>query len=88
MTNIKAAREALEGNNRDASLGDETPTTSTDAFTAYLGRLEKKYATGIKSIETDNIRDAFQIDQKTQLKRRYSAVVSSQCLCTNNDGRL
>jgi hypothetical protein len=86
MNTLKNSREALEGIVKDPLLGDETPTGANDVFTAYVGRLEKKYATLIRTLETDNIRDVFQVDQKSDLKKRYSTVVSASCLCNKNTG--
>jgi WG containing repeat len=86
MEHLRTARVALEGDRSDPLVGDETPNGSTDVFTAYLGRLEKKYAAALRTIESDNIRDVFQIDQKSNLKRRYSLVLSAQCLCNKSEG--
>ncbi len=83
----------LEKTNKSA-LATELATVSvdqnfsTDVFSAYVAKLEKKYKADIRSIETDNIRDVFQIDQKSEIKKRHAQVVSAQCLTNKSEGSI
>jgi len=60
---------------------------NSEIFATYLSRLDKKYKGDVRSIENDNIRDIFQIEQKSQIKKRHSSVVSAQCFGNKNEGR-
>ena len=68
------------GNNKYQNLNSEI-------YATYLSRLDKKYKGDIRLIETDNIRDIFQIDQKSEIRKRHSSVISAQCFSTVNEGQ-
>ncbi len=59
---------------------------NADGYAAMLAKLDKKYKADAKTIETDNIRDIFQIDQKSDIKRRHSNVISAQCFNSKTEG--
>ncbi len=90
---LRSKLEVLEKNNRNplvvelssvSSSADKS--TPTETFASLIAKLDKKYKADIRSIETDNIRDIFQIEQKSEIKSRHSAVVSAQCFSAKNDG--
>ena len=91
INNLKKNLDDLDKNNRNNILADAGSNTernlNSDIFATYLSRLDKKYKGDIRSIETDNIRDVFQIEQKSEIKKRHSSVVSAQCLSNKNDGK-
>ncbi|MES2517583.1 MAG: WG repeat-containing protein [Bacteroidota bacterium] len=91
ITNLKRELEALDKSNRNNLLADAGNNTdrnlNSEIFATYLSRLDKKYKGDVRSIETDNIRDIFQIDQKSEIKKRHSSVISAQCFSNKNDGR-
>ena len=60
---------------------------NSEIYATYLSRLDKKYKGDIRLIETDNIRDIFQIDQKSEIRKRHSSVISAQCFSTVNEGQ-
>lgn len=91
ITNLKKDLDALDKGNKNNILADATNNPdrnlNSEIFTTYLSRLDKKYKGDVRSIETDNIRDIFQIEQKSEIKKRHSSVVSAQCFSNKNDGR-
>ncbi|MBP6386171.1 MAG: WG repeat-containing protein [Pseudarcicella sp.] len=87
---IKAKYEASEkGKNILLDLVEYNNEASLTAekFTVFISRLEKKYKNDIKSIETDNVRDIFQFDQKSDIKKRLSEVVSAISLTNKTEGK-
>jgi hypothetical protein len=91
ISNLKKDLDALEKNNRTSILAEASNNNernlNSEIFASYLSRLDKKYKGDVRSIETDNIRDIFQIDQKSEIKRRHSSVISAQCFSNKNDGK-
>ena len=91
ITNLKKDLDDLDKNTKSNLLADASNNTernlNSDVYASYLSRLDKKYKGDVRSIETDNIRDIFQIEQKSEIKRRHSSVVSAQCLSNKNDGK-
>ena len=91
ITNLKKNLDDLDKNNKNNILADAGNSTernlNSDIFATYLSRLDKKYKGDVRSIETDNIRDIFQIEQKSEIKKRLSSVISAQCLSNKNDGK-
>ena len=91
ITNLKKDLDALDKSNRNNILTDAANNPdrnlNSEIFTTYLSRLDKKYRGDVRSIETDNIRDVFQIEQKSEIKKRHSSVVSAQCLSNKDDGK-
>jgi hypothetical protein len=91
MNNLKKNLDDLDKNNKNNILADAGSNTernlNSEIFATYLSRLDKKYKGDVRSIETDNIRDIFQIEQKSEIKKRHSSVVSAQCLSNKNDGK-
>ncbi len=91
ITNLKKNLDDLDKNNKNNILADagnnNDRNLNSDIFATYLSRLDKKYKGDVRSIETDNIRDIFQIEQKSEIKKRHSSVVSAQCLSNKNDGK-
>ncbi|MCU0468100.1 MAG: WG repeat-containing protein [Arcicella sp.] len=91
ITNLKKELEALDKNTKTNLLADAGNSNdrnlNSEIFATYLSRLDKKYKGDVRSIETDNIRDIFQIDQKSEIKRRHSSVISAQCLSNKSDGK-
>jgi hypothetical protein len=90
---LRSKLEVLEKNNRNplvvefSSVSNSADkSTPTETFASLIAKLDKKYKADIRSIETDNIRDIFQIEQKSEIKSRHSAVVSAQCFSAKNDG--
>lgn len=91
LTNLKKNLDNLDKNAKNNILADAGSNNdlnlTSDIFATYLSRLDKKYKGDVRSIETDNIRDIFQIEQKSEIKKRHSSVVSAQCLSNKNDGK-
>lgn len=91
ITNLKKNLDDLDRDNKNNILADAGSNPernlNSEIFATYLSRLDKKYKGDIRSIETDNIRDIFQIEQKSEIKKRHSSVVSAQCLSSKNDGK-
>ena len=91
IINLKKDLDALDKNNKNSILTDASSNNernlNSEIFATYLSRLDKKYKGDVRSIETDNIRDIFQIEQKSEIKKRHSSVVSAQCFSNKNDGR-
>jgi hypothetical protein len=90
ITNLKKDLDGLDKNAKSSLLADANGTDrnlNSEIYATYLSRLDKKYKGDVRSIETDNIRDIFQIDQKSEIKKRHSSVVSAQCFSSKNDGR-
>ena len=91
ITNLKKNLDDLDKNNKNNILADAgnniERNLNSDIFATYLSRLDKKYKGDVRSIETDNIRDIFQIEQKSEIKKRLSSVISAQCLSSKNDGK-
>jgi WG containing repeat len=91
ITNLKKDLDNLDKNNKNSILADAGSNNernlNSDIYASYLSKLDKKYKGDVRSIETDNIRDIFQIDQKSEIKKRHSSVVSAQCFSNKNDGR-
>jgi WG containing repeat len=91
INNLKKDLDDLDKNNKNNILADASNNTernlNSEIFATYLSRLDKKYKGDVRSIETDNIRDIFQIEQKSEIKKRHSSVVSAQCLSSKNDGK-
>ncbi len=89
ILNLKKDLEGLDRSTKNNLLADvvNDRNLNSEIFTTYLSRLDKKYKGDIRSIETDNIRDIFQIDQKSEIKKRHSSVVSAQCFSSKNDGK-
>jgi hypothetical protein len=91
ISQLKKDLEVLEKGNKstlsnELSASNSERTLANETFSLYLAKLDKKYKADIRSIETDNIRDIFQIEQKSEIKRRHSHVVSAQCFSTKNEG--
>lgn len=65
ITNLKKDLDALDKNNKNSILADASSNNernlNSEIFATYLSRLDKKYKGDIRTIETDNIRDIFQI---------------------------
>ena len=91
ITNLKKDLEALDRNNKSSLLTDagnnKDQNLNSEIYATYLSRLDKKYKGDIRLIETDNIRDIFQIDQKSEIRKRHSSVISAQCFSTVNEGQ-
>ena len=91
ITNLKKNLDDLDKSNKNNILADAGNNSernlNSDIFATYLSRLDKKYKGDVRSIETDNIRDIFQIEQKSEIKKRHSSVVSAQCLSSKNEGK-
>lgn len=91
ITNLKKDLEGLDKNNKSSLLADignnNDQNLNSEIYATYLARLDKKYKGDIRSIETDNIRDIFQIEQKSDIKKRHSSVISAQCFSSKNEGR-
>ena len=91
ITNLKKDLDALDTGNKNNILTDAVNNPdrnlNSETFATYLSRLDKKYKGDVRSIETDNIRDIFQIEQKSEIKKRHSSVISAQCFSNKNDGR-
>ena len=91
ITNLKKDLEALDKNNKSSLLADtgnnKDQNLNSEIYATYLSRLDKKYKGDIRLIETDNIRDIFQIDQKSEIKKRHSNVISAQCFSSKNEGQ-
>jgi len=91
ITNLKKDLDGLDKNTKNNLLADAGSNSernlNSEIFATYLSRLDKKYKGDVRSIETDNIRDIFQIEQKSEIKKRHSSVVSAQCLSNKNDGK-
>lgn len=91
ITNLKKDLDALDKNNKNSILTDAGSNNernlNSEIYATYLSRLDKKYKGDVRSIETDNIRDIFQIEQKSEIKRRHSSVVSAQCFSNKNEGQ-
>jgi hypothetical protein len=93
MVQLKKNLDVLEKGKPNNVFADERDITSqdrnlnTDTYAMYIARLDKKYKNDVRTIETDNIRDIFQIEQKSEIKRRLSGVVSAQCFNNKNDGQ-
>lgn len=89
ILNLKKDLEGLDRSSKSNLLADvvNDRNLNSEIFTIYLSRLDKKYKGDVRSIETDNIRDIFQIDQKSEIKKRHSSVISAQCFSSKNDGR-
>ena len=89
--NLKKDLDALDKNNKNNILTDAGSNNernlNSEIYATYLSRLDKKYKGDVRSIETDNIRDIFQIEQKSEIKKRHSSVVSAQCLSNKNEGQ-
>jgi len=88
ITILKKNLESLDKNNKSSLLADfdnNNQNLSSEIYAAYLAQLDKKYKGDIHSIETDNIRDVFQMDQKSSIKKRYSSVISAQCFSSKNE---
>ena len=90
ITNLKKDLEGLDKNNKSSLLADignnNDQNLNSEIYATYLARLDKKYKGDIRSIETDNIRDIFQIEQKSDIKKRHSSVISAQCFSSKNEG--
>ncbi len=91
ITNLKKDLEALDRNNKSSLLADagnnKDQNLSSEIYATYLSLLDKKYKGDMRLIETDNIRDIFQIDQKSEIKKRHSSVISAQCFSSKNEGQ-
>ena len=91
IINLKKDLEGLDRGSKNTLLADagngSERNLNSEIFASYLARLDKKYKGDVRSIETDNIRDIFQIDQKSEIKKRHSSVISAQCFSNKNDGR-
>ncbi len=91
ITNLKKDLEGLDKNTKSTLLADAGNSNernlNSEIYATYLSRLDKKYKGDVRSIETDNIRDIFQIDQKSEIKKRHSSVVSAQCFSSKNEGQ-
>lgn len=91
ITNLKKDLDALDKSNKNNILTDAGNNPDRDLnseiFATYLSRLDKKYKGDMRLIETDNIRDIFQIEQKSEIKKRHSSVVSAQCFSNKNEGK-
>ncbi|MEA5460515.1 WG repeat-containing protein [Arcicella sp. LKC2W] len=90
IINLKKDLEGLDRGSKNTLLADaggNERNLNSEIFATYLARLDKKYKGDVRSIETDNIRDIFQIDQKSEIKKRHSSVISAQCFSNKNDGR-
>ena len=63
----------MDKNNKNSILTDASSNNernlNSEIFATYLSRLDKKYKGDVRSIETDNIRDIFQIEQKSEIKK-------------------
>ena len=90
ITILKKNLESLDKNNKSNLLSDagdnNTQNLSCEIFATYLARLDKKYKGDIHSVETDNIRDIFQIEQRSDIKKRHSSIISAQCFSSKNEG--
>ena len=90
ITILKKNLESVDKSNKSNLFADagsnNNQNLSSEIFTTYIARLTKKYKADAHSIETDNIRDIFQIDQKSDIKKRLSSVISAQCFSSKNDG--
>ncbi len=87
---IKSRYEASEkGKNILLDLADynNEETLSPEKFSVFVTRLEKKFKNDIKSIETDNVRDVFQFDQKSEIKKKLSEIVSAISLVNKTEGK-
>ncbi len=91
ITNLKKDLDALDKSGKNTLLSDagnnNERNLNSEIYATYLSRLDKKYKGDVRSIETDNIRDIFQIEQKSEIKRRHSSVVSAQCFSSKNEGQ-
>ena len=91
INNLKKNLDDLDKNSKNNILADAGSNSdrnlNSEMFATYLSRLDKKYKGDVRSIETDNIRDIFQIEQKSEIKKRLSSVISAQCLSNKNDGK-
>lgn len=89
---LKKDLESIDKNNKSSLLADASNNNdqnlNCEIYATYLARLDKKYKGDIHSIETDNIRDIFQIEQRSDIKKRHSSVISAQCFSSKNEGSL
>ncbi len=72
-----------------ASENTEEETTSTEDkanFKAYVAKMEQVLQRRMKSLETDNIKDADQLAEKSELIRAFSILKSASCLAERKDG--
>ena len=73
IINLKKDLDAQDKNNKNSILTDAYSNNernlNSEIFATYLSRLDKKYKGDVRSIETDNIRDIFQIEQKSEIKK-------------------
>jgi WG containing repeat len=85
MLQLRADRLSIE-TTKEVLPGEDTPSANSEVYASYLSVLERYYNKAIKTIETDNTNDIFQLDRKSELKKRLSMVVSMQCLASKKDG--
>jgi WG containing repeat len=56
-------------------------------FNAYLAKMTQMFQEKIKTIETDDVKDVFQMDAKSEFLRALNILKSAQCLAETKQGQ-
>jgi WG containing repeat len=68
-------------------FSSENEVVDKHNFNAYLVKMTQMFQDKIKTIETDDVKDAFQMDAKSEYLRALNILKSAQCLTETKQGQ-
>ena len=72
--------------NNETNEKEETSTEDKANFNSYTAKMEQVLQRRMKALETDNIKDADQLAEKSELIRAFNILKSASCLAERKDG--
>jgi WG containing repeat len=68
-------------------FGTENEVVDKYNFNAYMAKMTQLFKEKIKTIETDDVKDVFQMDAKSEYLRALNILKSAQCLAETKQGQ-